>query len=122
MSSLISHIPALAMLPFPIPGATPGGVFAQLVNIDGAKGLVTTVIHIAPGAMIPAHLHKNGSEAHYVLEGDFIEDGVSYGPGTYLTHPANTRHGPHSSVGGCKVLTMQTSFVDPQNPDFNIAE
>jgi len=121
MSSHISFIPDLPVFPLPIPGATENGVEAQLVNIDIEKGIVTTVIHIKPGATIPAHIHRLGSESHYILEGDFIEDGVSYSAGTYLTHPANTRHGPHSSKNGCKVLTMQTSFVDPKSPDFHLA-
>ena len=112
----------VAPIPFSIPGATAGGVAAQLLNIDAERGLVTTIIHIAPGARIPAHYHKNGSEAHYVLEGDFIENGVAYGPGAFLTHAANVVHGPHASERGCKVLTLQSAYVDPANPDFHTTE
>ncbi len=111
----------LPVVPFPIPGATPGGVHATLVNVDGGKGLVTTIIHIAPGATIPAHYHNDGAEAHYVIEGDFINAGVSHGPGAFITHPAGVVHGPHGSARGCKVLTLQTAYVDPANPDFHIA-
>ncbi|MBY0507642.1 MAG: cupin domain-containing protein [Bryobacteraceae bacterium] len=107
---------------FAIPGATPGGVTAQLLNFDSRRGLVTTVIHIHPGARIPAHYHNEGAEAHYVLEGDFINDGVTHGPGGFLTHPVGAVHGPHESKTGCKILTVQTAFVDPQNPDFHLAE
>ncbi len=120
--SLIAQTDAIAPVPFPIPGATPGGVKATLVNVDGAKGLVTTIIHIAPGARIPAHFHNDGAEAHYVIEGDFINAGVSHGPGAFVTHPAGVVHGPHESKGGCKVLTLQTAYVDPAKPDFHIAE
>lgn len=112
----------VAAVPFPIPGATENGVTAQLLNIDGGQGLVTTIIHIAPGARIPAHFHKNGSEAHYVLEGDFIENGVTHGAGAFFTHAANVVHGPHASVNGCRVLTLQSAYVDPAAPDFHIAE
>jgi quercetin dioxygenase-like cupin family protein len=121
-TSLVINVNTLDAIPFPIPGATPDGVRATLVNVDGAKGLVTTIIHIAPGARIPAHYHNDGAEAHFVLEGDFINAGVSHGPGGFVTHPAGVVHGPHESKGGCKVLTLQTAYVDPAKPDFNIAE
>jgi quercetin dioxygenase-like cupin family protein len=107
---------------FPIPGATPGGVFAKLLNVDAGRGLVTTIIHIHPGARIPAHYHNEGAEAHYVLEGDFINEGVVYGPGGFVTHPVGVVHGPHESKTGCRILTLQTAYVDPTNPDFHIAE
>lgn len=68
----------ISEIAFPIPGAT-GVVTAKLLNIDANSGLVTTVIHIHPGARIPAHYHNDGAEAHYVLEGDFINDGVTHG-------------------------------------------
>jgi anti-sigma factor ChrR (cupin superfamily) len=120
--SLVIDTATAPRVPFDIPGATPGGVSAVLLNVDAARGLVTTIIEIAPGARIPAHFHRNGAEAHYVLEGDFINAGVSHGPGGFVTHPVGTVHGPHESRGGCRVLTLQTSFVDPASPDFHIAE
>jgi quercetin dioxygenase-like cupin family protein len=119
--SLVTNVNTPDAIPFPIPGATPDGVKATLVNVDGAKGLVTTIIHIAPGARIPAHYHNDGAEAHFVLEGDFINAGVSHGPGTFVTHPAGVVHGPDESKSGCKILTLQTACVDPAKPDFNIA-
>jgi quercetin dioxygenase-like cupin family protein len=121
-ASFVTDVNALAAVPFPIPGATPGGVMATLVNVDGTKGLVTTIIHIAAGARIPAHYHNDGAEAHFVLEGDFINAGISHGPGAFVTHPMGVVHGPHSSKGGCKILTLQTAYVDPAKPDFHIAE
>jgi quercetin dioxygenase-like cupin family protein len=121
-TSLTTDVNTLEAVPFAIPGATPGGVKATLVNIDGDKGIVTTIIHIAPGARIPAHYHNDGAEAHYVLEGDFINAGVAHGPGAFVTHPKGVVHGPHESKNGCKVLTLQTSYVDPAKPDFNIVE
>ncbi len=46
--------------PDPDPGATPGGIAAQLLNIDLERGIVATIIHFRPGAEIPAHFHKEG--------------------------------------------------------------
>jgi quercetin dioxygenase-like cupin family protein len=121
--SLIRNSLDLPSVPFPIPGATPeNGVTARLLNIETGRGLVATVIEIHPGATIPAHFHKNGSEAHYVLSGDFINEGETHGAGAFITHPVGAIHGPHSSRTGCSVLTIQSAFVDPANPDFHLAE
>ena len=120
--SLVTQTLTLEPVPFPIPGATPDGVMATLVNVDGDRGIVTTIIHIAPDARIPAHYHDDGAEAHYVIEGDFINGGQTLGPGAFVTHPKGVVHGPHESKTGCKILTLQTAYVDPANPDFHIAE
>lgn len=119
-ASLVVRTNDVAPVPFPIPGATPGGVTATLVNVDGDKGLVTTIIHIAPGASIPAHYHDEGAEAHYVLSGDFINAGEVLGPGALVTHPPGVVHGPHGSRTGCSILTLQSAYVDPANPDFHV--
>lgn len=121
-TSFIADTTTLEPVPFPIPRATPDGIHATLVNVDAAKGLVTTIIHIDPGAFIPAHWHEDGAEAHYVLEGDFIDAGVTHGPGGFVTHPAGTVHGPHESKTGAKILTLQTAYVDPAKPDFHVLE
>lgn len=120
-NSLLADTTQISEIDFPIPGAT-GKVTAKLINIDASQGLVTTIIHIHPGARIPAHYHNDGAEAHYVLEGDFINAGITHAPGAFITHPIGVVHGPHESQTGCKILTLQTSFVDPANPDFHIAE
>lgn len=121
-TSLIVDTDQVAPVAFAIPGATPDGVSATLVNVDGDRGMVTTIIHIAPGARIPAHYHDDGSEAHYVLSGDFINAGQTLGPGAFVTHPRGVVHGPHESRTGCSILTLQSAFVDPANPDFHIVE
>ena len=54
-----------------------------------------------------------------VLEGDFLEDGQSHGPGNFCTGKAGVPHGPHSTVGGCTVLTtfsMALDFVPVELP------
>lgn len=120
--SLVVRTGSVEPVPFPIPGATPDGVTATLVNVDGDKGLVTTIIHIAAGARIPAHYHDEGSEAHYVLSGDFINGGETLGPGTFVTHARGVVHGPHESRTGCSILTLQSSYFDPANPDFHLVD
>lgn len=111
----------VGVVPFPIPGATPGGVLGKLLNLDPSKGMIATMIRIEPGARIPAHFHLLGAESHFVVEGDFVENGVAFGPGAFFTHPKGAVHGPHESRTGCWVLTVQEAFVDPAAPDFHIA-
>ncbi len=78
-----------------------------MLNIDLERGIVATIIHFRPGAEIPAHFHKEGAEAHFVLEGELTDGDRTYGPGAYLTHAAGVVHGPHRSEKGCRVLTVQ---------------
>jgi uncharacterized cupin superfamily protein len=63
---------------------------------------------------IPAHWHTQADEAVYVLEGDFVQDGESYGPGSYFRGKAGTMHGPHSTVEGCTVVTHFSAELDVQ--------
>lgn len=103
-----------------IPGATPGGIEAQLLNIDLERGIVASIIHFKPGAEIPAHYHKEGAEAHFVIEGELIDGGRTYGPGAYLTHAAGVVHGPHRSERGCRVLTVQGGKLAAGDSDFHL--
>ncbi len=113
---------AIEVAPIQIPGATPGGIAAQLLNIDLARGIVATIIHFRPGAEIPAHFHKEGAEAHFVLEGELTDGDRTYGPGAYLTHAAGVVHGPHRSEKGCRVLTVQGGKMAAGDSDFHLAD
>ena len=108
-------------VPFEIPGAT-GEFRIQILNEDRAKGVVTSIVHLPAGGVIPAHYHDAGSEMHYVLEGDLIEAGETLGIGAFLTHAKGVVHGPHESRGGAKVLTVQTWQSEGGSFDFRPAE
>ena len=104
-----------------IPGAEPADVVAaHLINVDPSRGLVASIIHIKAGATIPAHKHDTFAEAHYVLEGTLINDGVEFGPGGFITHGPGVVHGPHSSPDGCRVLTLQTGHNGPEQSDHTV--
>lgn len=122
--TVLASIDAISEAPLPIPGKR-GDIFIRLLNIDPSKGMTITVNRFAPGSRVPAHFHRNGAEAHYIIEGDFIEAGQEFGVGAFLTHAKGVVHGPHETRNGCLVLTAQESIVDPQpggDPDFHIAE
>jgi len=108
-------------VPFEIPGAT-GEFKIQILNEDRSKGVVTSIVHLPAGGVIPAHYHDAGSEMHYVLEGDLIEAGEPLAVGAFLTHAKGVVHGPHESKGGAKVLTVQTWQSEGGSFDFRPAE
>ena len=108
-------------VPFEIPGAT-GEFRIQILNEDRDKGVVTSIVHLPSGGVIPAHYHEAGSEMHYELEGDLIEAGEPLSVGAFLTHAKGVVHGPHESKGGAKVLTVQTWQSEGGDFDFRPAE
>ena len=90
------------------------GVSMKVLHKDEATGAMAVLTRIEAGASIPAHWHSKADERVYVLEGDFLEDGASYGPGSYFVGKARTTHGPHSTVRGCVVLTHFSADLDFQ--------
>src|SRR4051794_8770895 len=91
------------------------GVSMKVLHKDGATEAMAVITRMQAGATIPAHWHSKADETVYVLEGDFVEDGVSYAPGTYFSGKAGTTHGPHSTVQGCLVLTHFSADLDFQS-------
>jgi len=108
-------------VPLKIPGAT-GEFRVQILNENQDAGVVTTIIHLPEGGVIPAHSHKAGAEMHYVLEGELIEAGQSFGPGSFLTFAPGIVHGPHESKVATKVLTVQQWQSKGGSFDFEPAE
>ena len=88
------------------------GVSMRILHQDETSGALSVVTRMEAGATIPAHLHSKADETVYVLEGDFVEDGVSYGQGAIFFGKAQTAHGPHHSVNGCAVLTHFSAALD----------
>jgi anti-sigma factor ChrR (cupin superfamily) len=98
---------ALAWAPLDFPG-----VSMKVLQQCESSGGMTVMTRMAPGSAIPAHSHTHADETVFVVEGDFVEDGVSYGPGCFFTGKAGSTHGPHSSVGGCVLLTTFSAPLD----------
>jgi anti-sigma factor ChrR (cupin superfamily) len=111
-TSKIQAVPA----PFP---NTKGTATIKVLNSDQSLGPAVVLLTMEPGSEIARHLHGRTTETMYVLEGDFINEGVSYPKGTEVSIKANTAHGPHTTENGCAVLVMFSypSILD----DFNLA-
>ncbi len=88
-----------------------------MLQQDESTGGMIGMLRMEPGSLIPAHSHTHSDHAVYVTEGDLIDEGVTYGPGSFLVAKAGAPHGPHGSSGGCVLLS--TYFGQP---DFVPAE
>jgi mannose-6-phosphate isomerase-like protein (cupin superfamily) len=85
-------------------------------------------IVMKPGSIIPAHKHEKMAEALYAMEGDFINEGKEYLPGTSLHVKTGKQHGPHSTKRAARCsysgrtkrrCTTPTSVISrsPSTPD-----
>jgi quercetin dioxygenase-like cupin family protein len=61
-----------------------------------------------PGSIILAHTHEGMAEALYVMQGDSINEGKEYVPGTSVHVRTGKQHGPHTTKKGCEVLVLRT--------------
>jgi anti-sigma factor ChrR (cupin superfamily) len=96
-ASKIEAIPA----PFP---QTKGVATLKVLNSEPSLGPAVALLRMEPGSEIPRHLHERTTEMSYVLDGDFISEGISYPKGTEINIKPNTIHGPHTTKTGCSVL------------------
>jgi anti-sigma factor ChrR (cupin superfamily) len=110
-----SKVQAVAA-PFP---DVKGTVTIKILNSDESLGPAVVLLRMEPGSEIPRHFHERTTEASYVLEGDFINEGVSYMAGSEYNVKPMTTHGPHTTNTGCTVLVTFSypSVLD----DFNLA-
>jgi quercetin dioxygenase-like cupin family protein len=88
------------------------GVSMKLLQQVEQTGGVTVLLRMEPGSSIPAHHHTRADETLFVLEGDFVEAGVSYGPGSFFAGRAGTPHGPHGTSKGCVLLVTFSAALD----------
>ena len=92
------------------PAGWPGVSTKMLQQVESTGGMCG-MIRMEAGSSIPAHSHTHADQAVFVIEGDLIDEGVTYGPGSFLLAKAGTPHGPHGSSGGCVLLS--TYFGKP---------
>lgn len=92
-------------------GAAPGVSMKLLQQVESTGG-VTAMTRMAAGSSIPAHSHTHADQMVFVVEGDLVEEGVTYGPGSFLVAKAGTPHGPHDTAGGCVLLTWYSGPPD----------
>jgi quercetin dioxygenase-like cupin family protein len=89
------------------------GISMRVIHQHTSGGM-TVMTRFDPGALIPAHFHTKADETVFVVSGDFIEDNIEYGPGSFFAAAAGSPHGPHRSRTGCVVLTTFSAPLDFQ--------
>ena len=109
---------AIEAISAPFPN-TKGTVTLKVLNSDQSLGPAAALLRMEPGSEIPRHLHEHTTELSYVLEGDFINEGITYLTGTEINVKPFTAHGPHQTKNGCSVLV---TFSYPSTlEDFKLA-
>jgi len=102
---------------FPYPSE--GDITVAVRNTNYTLGPVMVHITMSPGAVIPAHLHKNMAEALYVVEGNFTNEGKQYPAGSSLHFKAGKAHGPQSTKNGCRLLILWTERTLNESADLS---
>jgi anti-sigma factor ChrR (cupin superfamily) len=81
------------------------GVFIKRLFVDEAKGTVTTLYKMLPGAHLPRHRHI-GVEECLVLEGDYHINGEVLGAGDYHCALPDSVDETLTTVGGTMFLIV----------------
>jgi mannose-6-phosphate isomerase-like protein (cupin superfamily) len=102
---------------FPFPSE--GDITLAVRNANYTLGPVMLHLTMKPGAVIPAHLHKNVAEVLYIVEGDFTNEGKQYDAGTTLHIKAGMPHGPHTTQKGCRLLVLWTERTSHEAADLS---
>jgi len=71
------------------------GVEIMVLHKDTTTGGMTILRKFKAGTTVPAHIHPQADESVYILEGQWHEENVVYGPGTFLFVAKGQQHGPH---------------------------
>lgn len=87
------------------------GCEAKTLLLDRDSGLVTVLLRMAPGAILPDHEHVL-IEQTYVMEGRLVdkegpEAGLEVGPGDFVWRPAGSRHAAWCPEGGLMIAVFQ---------------
>lgn len=87
------------------------GCEAKTLLFDRETGLVTALMRMQPGAVLPDHEHVQ-IEQTYVLEGKLVDKegpdtGLEVGPGEYVWRPAGSRHVAWCPEGGLMLAIFQ---------------
>jgi quercetin dioxygenase-like cupin family protein len=88
------------------------GISMKMLHQDKSTGGMTGMTRFAPGSSMPAHRHTHADQTVFVLQGDLIDNGVTYGPGTFFLARAGQPHGPHTTTTGCTLLTTYSATPD----------
>jgi anti-sigma factor ChrR (cupin superfamily) len=87
------------------------GVETKTLYLDKERGILTVLLKMAPGAVLPDHEHVL-VEQTYMLEGRLVDkegpdEGGAIGPGEFVWRPAGSRHAAWTPEGGLMIAIFQ---------------
>ena len=74
------------------------GVEFKTLLIDPDTGMLTSLVRMAPGSVLPDHEHIQ-IEQTYVLEGRLLDEDGEGSSGNFVWRPAGSRHAAHAPDG-----------------------
>lgn len=83
------------------------GVELKVLSVDQERGYATTLVKMAPGAMIPSHRHVEPEDS-YVLEGEIVVSGVLMRPGDHCHANPGSVHPVSTTVTGCVYVAVKS--------------
>lgn len=83
------------------------GIEKKVLLADPASGLTTILFKLAPGAVIPDHIHQ-GVEQSWVLEGSLKDEDGECHAGNFVWRDPNSRHEAYAP-NGAVILGMFTA-------------
>ncbi len=96
------------------------GCEAKPLMFDRKTGLVTALMRMAPGAVLPDHEHV-GIEQTWVIEGSLVDkdgpmSGLKVGPGEFVWREPGSRHSAWCPEGGVMLAIFQVpnKFYDEE--------
>jgi anti-sigma factor ChrR (cupin superfamily) len=91
------------------------GVSYKLLFADRARGTVTTLVRLRPGARIPPHRHL-GVEQCLVLEGDLRSGPYTMGAGDFNCSLPDSIHDELTTDGGALLLLVSPASYERITP------
>ena len=82
-------------------------VEVKTLSIDHARGYVTKLVRMAPGASLYPHRHADVEES-YVLDGDLLVSGVLMRSGDYCRAEAGSIHTGVTTRSGCLFIAVSS--------------
>lgn len=87
------------------------GIVVKPLLFDRASGLATSLVRMAPGAVLPEHEHV-AIEQTWVIEGHLVDQtgpdtGIECTAGQFIWRPAGSRHSAWSPKGGLFLAMFQ---------------
>lgn len=91
------------------------GIKMKLLYKDEESGRSTMLFHMAPGAVVPLHMHTD-IEQTYVLEGSLVDEQGACSAGNFVWRPAGNTHEAHAPDGALilSVFLKPNKFLDEQ--------